>query len=130
VSDQEQVLYAFGPFGTAVCPGPYGVFKWQRSNMTRVELTDACLRGRKKRSFFVFGNASPGGPVVFEIPYAKVRLLRRYDHPAKLGLMDVLELTFVSGDEQKVLSIAAYKGPVARALEVLRRYLPAAVVQG
>jgi hypothetical protein len=130
VSDQEQLLYTFGPFGTAVCPGPYGVFRWQKSNMTRVELTATRLRGRRKRSFFIFGNSSPGGEVVFEIPYANVRLVRRYDHPAKLGLMDVLEFTFVSGAEQKVLSIAAYKGPVAKALDVLRHHVPGELIQG
>jgi hypothetical protein len=129
VSDQGQVVYSFGPFGTAVCPGPYGIFKWQKSNMTRVELTDACLRGRKKRSFFIFGNSSPGGQVLFEIPYGNISLVRRYDHPAKLGVMDVLEFTFRSGAEQKVLSIAAYKGPAAQALEVLRRYVPGGLIQ-
>jgi hypothetical protein len=129
VSDPGQVIYTFGPFGTAVCPGPYGIFKWQKSNMTRVELTAACLRGRKKRSFFIFGNSSPGGEVVFEIPYVNIRSLRRYDHPAKLGVMDVLEFTFVSGAEQKVLSIAAYKGPAAQALEVIRQFVPAERIQ-
>ena len=129
MSEPEQVLFTIGPFGTAVCEGPYGVFKWQKSNITRVELTPTRVLGRKKRSFFVFGNSSPGGPVVFDIPYAAIRLLRRYDHPAKLGLMDVLEFTYVAGAEQKVLSVAAYKGPVAQALELFRHYVPAEVIQ-
>ena len=130
MSDPGQVIYSFGPFGTAVCAGPYGVFKWQRSNMTRVELTGSCLRGRKQRSFFIFGRSGSSGPVVFEVPYAALQSVRRSPHPARLGLMDVLELTFMSGCEQKVLSIAAYKAPVARALEVLRRYVPAELIQG
>jgi hypothetical protein len=130
MSDPGQVVYSFGPFGTAVCPGPYGIFRWQKTNMTRVEFTDTCLRGRKKRSFFIFGNSSPGGEVMFEIPYVNISLVRRYDHPAKLRVSDVLEFTFVSGEELKVLSIAAYKGPAARALEVLRRYVPGELIQG
>lgn len=128
-SDQEQVLFTIGPFGTAVCRGPYGVFKWQTNNMTRVELTPTRVLGRKKRSPFVFGDSSPGGPVVFDIPYAGIRLVRRYDHPAKLGLMDVLEFAFVSATEEKVLSVAAYKGQVSQALDVLRRYVPADLIR-
>ncbi len=127
--EQEQVLFTIGPFGTAVCKGPYGVFKWQKNNITRVELTPTRVLGRKKRSFFIFGNSSPGGPVVFDIPYAGIRLLRRYDHPARLGVMDVLEFSYDAGAGEQVLSVAAYKGPVAQALEVLRRYLPAELVQ-
>jgi len=130
VSDPGQILYSFGPFGTSVCRGPYGVFKWQRSNWTRVELTDTCLRGRRQRSFFTFNPRSSSGPVVFEVPYAAMQRVRRSPHPARLGLMDVLEFTFVAGGEQKVLSIAGYKGPVARALEVLRRFVPAELIQG
>ena len=59
MSDPEQVLCTFGPFGTAVCPGHYRAFTWQKSNSTRVE----------KRSFFIFGNSSPGGRVVLELTF-------------------------------------------------------------
>jgi hypothetical protein len=130
VSDVEQVLYTFGPFGTSVCDGPYGVFKWQRTNTVRVELTDRVLRGRKQRSFFVFNPLHSSGKVLFAVPYAGVLLVRRTPHPAKLGLMDVLELTFSVGDGEKVLSIAGYKDPVDKALAVLRRFVPPERIQG
>lgn len=125
----EQLLFTIGPFGTAVCPGPYSVFKWQKTNVTRVELTETRVRGRRQRSFFIFGRSASGGRVVFDIPYANILLVRRYGHPARLGLMDVLEFTFVSGGEEKMLSIAAYKGPVNQALQVLRRCLPAGCIR-
>jgi hypothetical protein len=93
-------------------------------------LTDTCLRGRTQRGFFSFGRPSSSGPVLFEVPYTDMCLLRRFDHPARLGLMDVLEFTFQEGAEHKVLTIAAYKASVARALGVLRSVLPAGIICG
>ena len=125
----EQVLYTFGPFGTCVCDGPYGVFKWQRTNTVRVELTDRVVRGRKQRSFFVFNPPHSSGKTLFAVPYAGLLLVRRSPLPARLGLMDVLELTYGAGDRQKVLSIAGYKDHVDKALGVLRRFVPAERIQ-
>ena len=69
MSDPEQVLCTFGPFGTAVCPGHYRAFTWQKSNSARVERTGTRVRGRRKRDFFIFGNSSPGGRVVLELTF-------------------------------------------------------------
>lgn len=124
MSDPEQVLYTFGPFGVSLCRGPYGVFKWQQTNITRVEFTDTRIRGLKQRAFSVFGRSDAGGEPVFDIPYDSIQGVRRLPHPARLGLQDVLEFTYGAAGEPTVLSIACYKEPAARALDVLRRFVP------
>ncbi len=54
MDNAEQTLHSFGPLGVSVCRGPYGVFKWQQTDITRVELTERRIFGRKQRAFGLF----------------------------------------------------------------------------
>ena len=119
----ETALCTFGPFGVSVCRGPYGVFRWQRTNSTRVVLTDRRLLGLRQRAFSLFGRSAAGREPEFDVPYAAIVGVRRRPHPARLGLQDVLEITFEADGEGRVLSVAAYKPAVAQALAVLCRYV-------
>lgn len=130
MSDPEQTLFAFGPFGVSVCRGPYGVFKWQQTNITRVELTERRIRGLKQRAFGVFGRSHSGRDPVFDIPYVAILGVRRLPHPAGLRVQDVLELTHSVDGEPSVLSIAGYKQPIEDACRVLGRFVPAARITG
>ena len=72
MAQTEQRLYSFGPFGVSVCDGPYGIFKWQKKNVTVVELTDRCIKGIDNRGLGLFRFRSWGSDSSFEIPYASV----------------------------------------------------------
>jgi hypothetical protein len=120
--DTEQLLLRFGPFGVSVCDGPYGIFRWQRKNVYVIELTDRCLRGSRSSRVLVL--ARPRGGVSFEIPYAAIISTRLYPHPARLGLMQVLEISYGDAQGARMKSIAAYNGPAASAFAILQRYAP------
>jgi hypothetical protein len=124
MAEAEKVLCAFGPFGVSVCNGPYGVFKWQKTNMTRIELTDTCIRAVIQRAFGPFGRwRSRKGPF-FEIPYASLVAVRLLPHPARLGLQQVLDIVYREGEVTREVSIAAYNAPARRAFAVLLRHAP------
>jgi hypothetical protein len=119
--DTEQPLLSFGPFGVSVCEGPYRIFKWQWQNVFVIELTDHCLRG-SRRSRLVL-KRRPGG-ASFEIPYATIISVKLYPHPARLGLMQVLDITYRDTEEVREKSIAAYNRSAESAFAILQRYAP------
>ena len=90
--DTEQPLLSFGPFGVSVCDGPYGVFKWQWQNVFLIEFTDHCLRGSRRFRFPFFRHSRGGAS--FEISYPTIISVRLSPHPARLGLMQVLDITY------------------------------------
>ena len=126
MGDEEALLCAFGPFGVSVCNGPYGVFKWQKTNMTRIELTGTCIRAIIQRAVGPFaGRRSRKGPL-FEIPYAAIVSVRLLPHPAHLGLQQVLEIVWHEGDNTtREVSIAAYNDPAKQAFAILQEHAPA-----
>ena len=123
MADADELLCAFGPFGVSVCNGPYGVFKWQKTNMTRVELTDTCIRGVIQHALGLFGRRPRKGPL-FEIPYSAIVSARLLPHPAGLGLQQILDIVFREGDSTREVSIAAYNGPAREAFAILQRFAP------
>jgi hypothetical protein len=122
VVDTEQLLFGFGPFGVSVCDGPYGVFKWQWQNVFAIELTDRCLRG-SRRSRLSFGRRSRGG-ASFEIPYGAIMSVKVSPHPARLGAMQVLDITYRDATGVREKSIVAYNRPAETAFAILRRFMP------
>jgi len=122
VADAEELLCTFGPFGVSVCDGPYGVFKWQKTNMTRIDLTDTCLRAVIQRAFGPFGGRRSTKAPLFEIPYASVVSTTLMPHPAHLGLQQVLDIVYREGDDTREVSIAAYNGPAKEAFAILQRF--------
>lgn len=106
----EQVLFSFGPLGVSVCRGRYSMWKWQRKNSTVIELTTLGIRGVPRR-----GLASRA----FAIPYPSIVSVQVYDHPARLGLQQVLDVRYRVGAGVEELSICAYRQNVRRACEVL-----------
>jgi hypothetical protein len=120
--DTEQLLLSFGPFGVSVCDGPYRVFRWQWQNVFLIELTDHCLRGSRRSRSFLRGRRESGAP--FEIPYNMILSLQLLPHPARLGLMQVLEVTYRDAKEVRVKSIAAYNRWAESAFALLERYAP------
>jgi hypothetical protein len=121
--DMEQPLLAFGPFGVSVCDGPYRVFKWQWQNVFVIELTDRCLRGNRRTRFGLGGSRGRGSS--FEIPYAAIMSVKLLAHPARLGLMQVLDVIY--RDDRGAVrekSIAAYNQPATSAFSILQRYAP------
>jgi hypothetical protein len=123
MADMEQTLLSFGPFGVSVCEGPYAVFKRQWQNVFLIELTDHCLRGSRRSRFLLPKRQRRGAS--FEIPYTTIISVKLSPHPARLGLMQVLEVTY--RDPQggvRVKSIAAYNRWAEGALAILQRYVP------
>jgi hypothetical protein len=120
--DTEQPLLSFGPFGVSVCEGPYGVFKWQRQNVFRIELTDQCLRGSRRSGFPLLSRPRRGGS--FEIPYGALISVKLSPHPARLGLMRVLDIIYRDAQGVREKSIAAYNGPAESAFAILQRHAP------
>ena len=125
MDDSGPLLCSFGPFGVSVCNGPYGVFKWQKKNVTVVELTDSCIRGIVNRSFGFFGRRSQARDSSFEIPYAAIVSVQLRPHPARLGLMQVLDITYREGEQVCEKSIASYNGRIQSAYAILQRHAPA-----
>ena len=120
--DTEQPLLSFGPFGVSVCDGPYGIFKWQWQNVFLIELTDRCLRGSRSSRFLFL--ARPRGGASFEIPYAAIISVKISPHPAHLGLMQVLEVTYRDAQGVREKSIAAYNQSAETAFAILQRFVP------
>jgi hypothetical protein len=120
--DAEQSLLSFGPFGVSVCEGPYRVFNWQWQNVFVIELTDHCLRGSRRSRLPFFGRGRRGSS--FEIRYDTIISVKFYPHPARLGAMKVLDITYrdVQGVREK--SIVAYNRSVEAAFAILKRYAP------
>jgi len=50
----ETPLLCFGPFGVTVCDGPYSMYKWQRKNVTVIELTNTGIHGIPNKKFGLF----------------------------------------------------------------------------
>jgi hypothetical protein len=124
MTDAEELLCTFGPFGVSMCDGPYGVFKWQKTNMTRIDLTDTCLRAVIQRAFGPFGGRPSRKAPLFEIPYASIVSVRLLPHPARLGLQQVLDIVYREGDDTREVSIAAYNTPAEKAFAILQHYAP------
>ncbi len=124
--DTEQSLLSFGPFGVSVCDGPYRVFKWQWQNVFLIELTDRRLKASRRFRFPLLG-ARRGG-ASFEIPYAGIISVELLPHPARLGLMEVLDVTYRDAAGAHEKSIAAYNGPAESAFVILQRFAPQGTV--
>jgi hypothetical protein len=122
--DAEQLLLSFGPFGVSVCEGPYGIFKWQRQNVFLIELTDHRLRGIRRSRLPFFRRSRNGA--TFEIPYEAIISVRFLLHPARLGAMKVLDITYRDTQGVREKSIAAYNRPAQNAFAILRRFAPQA----
>jgi hypothetical protein len=124
----EQLLLRFGPFGVSVCDGPYRVFKWQWQNVFTIELTDHGLRGSRMSRPSFLGRRRGGGS--FEIPYETIISVKFSPHPARLGAMRVLEITYRDAAEVHEKSIAAYNRSVENAFAILQRFAPAGTLTG
>jgi len=124
VVDSEQTLLSFGPLGVSVCDGAYRVFKWQWQNVFRIEFTDRCLRASLTIRFPLFGHGRKGAS--FEIPYAAVVSMRLLAHPTRLGVMQVIDITYrdAQGPGVHEKSIAAYNGAAESAFAVPRSFAP------
>ena len=120
--DTEQSLLRFGPFGVSVCDGPYAVFKWQWQNVFAIELTDHCLRGSRRFRFPFLGYGRARAS--FEIPYDAITSVRFFPHPARLGVMEVLAITYCDAQGVREKSIAAYNRPAESAFAILQRFAP------
>ena len=118
--DTEQPLLSFGPFGVSVCDGPYRVFKWQWQNVFVIELTDRCLKGRRRFRLPFLGHR--GGSASFEIPYDTITSVKFFSHPARLGVMEVLDITYRDAKGVHEKSIAAYNRPAESAFAILQRF--------
>ena len=121
---RERVLFRFGPFGVSVCRGPYSIWKWQRKNVTVIELTDWRIVGIPNRRPGLGALRPTLGSMSFEIPYAEIVSLQVYDHPARLGLMQVLDIKYRVGEgvdagvEER--SVCTYNQTVQRAYETIK----------
>lgn len=122
--DMEQTLFSFGPFGVSVWDGPFGIFRWHWENVFVIEITDHCLKGRRKWRFLSFPRPRGGTP--FEIPYASVTSVRLMPHPSPLSLMKVIAITYRDTQGPRVRSIAAYTASAERAFSILQRFVPTA----
>jgi len=120
--DTERPLLSFGPFGVSVCDGPYGIFKWQWQNVFLIELTNHCLRGSRRFRFPRLRRSRKGAS--FEIPYATIISVKLAPHPARLGLMQVLDITYRDAQGVREKSIAAYNRSAESAFAILQRYTP------
>ena len=119
--ETEEPLLSFGPFGVSVCEGAYAALKWQERNVFLIELTDHSLRGTR-RSRIPLLRCLQGG-ASFEIPYAAITAVKLSPHPARLGVMQILEITYRDRGVLKK-SIAAYNGPAESAFAILQRFAP------
>lgn len=122
--DAEEVILSFGPFGVSVCDGPYGVFKWQWQNVFLIELTDHSLRGTRRSRFRLLGRSRAGAS--FEIPYDTIISVKLSPHPARLGVTQVLDISYRDSQGVREKSIAAYNRLAESAFAVLQRLAPCA----
>lgn len=121
--DTEQLLLSFGPLGVSVCDGPYGVYKWQWQNVFLIQLTVDSLRASRKFRVPLFGRWVGAS---FEIPYSAIVSVEVKPHPARLGVMQVLDITYREGRGVREKSIAAYNGPAQSAFAILQSHAPQA----
>jgi hypothetical protein len=119
-----QPLLSFGPFGVSVCDGPYRIFKWQTMNAFLIELTDRYLRVSPRPRVRFLGRRRGGAS--FEIPYDSIVSVKLSPHPARLGLMQVLDITYRDGESVHEKSIATYNQSAERAFAILKVYAPPA----
>jgi hypothetical protein len=124
MTDAEQRLFAFGPFGVSVCDGPYGIFKWQKQNVTVIELTERCIKGTPGQSFGFFKLRSRLGGSSFEISYDSIVSAELLPHPARLGLMQVLDIKYHEGERISEKSIASYNDRMEKSLAIIQRHAP------
>ncbi|MCL5736973.1 MAG: hypothetical protein M1274_15635 [Actinobacteria bacterium] len=84
--------------------GPYSIFKWQRKNVFLIVLTGHCLQGiRRFRRFFAHPKVAS-----FEIPHSSTVSVKLSPHPARLGLMKVVDITYRDAEGVREKSIATY----------------------
>ena len=119
----EDLLLSFGPFGVAVCQGPYGIFRWQRQNVFTIQLTNCRLIGIR-RSRLRLRRSRGGEP--FEISYQAIVSVRLLPHPSPIGLMKVLDIVYRDAGMVQERSIAAYSQFAERAFAILQAYAPGA----
>jgi len=120
----ETSLLTFGPFGVTVCDGPYSMFKWQRKNVTMIEVTNLRIMGVPNQSigfFKLWGKRKD----CFEIPYSSIVSLEVFPHPAHLGLMDVLDIKYRLGGAMQEKSICSYSNNIKRAYQLIQPLIPA-----
>ena len=119
----EALLFSFGPFGVEACEGPYSIWKLHRRNCFVVELTDTrlCLvAGTGFGLLTVPALRYPWGlRLPIQVPYSSVTSVEVKRHPSPLALMEVLDVRYIEGASGRELSIAAYRGNVRRALEII-----------
>lgn len=60
----------------------------------------------------------------FEVPYAAITSLWVYPHPARLGMMDVLDVCYDEGAVAREKSVCTYRDRIRRAWEIVCRYRP------
>jgi zinc-ribbon domain len=120
----EVLLFSFGPFGVSVCDGPYSMFKWQRKNTTVIEVTNLGILGKPNRrpGFARLRPVRKNAP--FEIPYGSIVAAQVYPHPARLGLMEMLDITYREGGSIYEKSICSYRDSIQRTFAILESHLP------
>jgi hypothetical protein len=107
-----------------VCEGPYGIFKWQKKNVTVIELSDRCIRGIANRGFGFLKLPALGRDPSFEIPYAAIVSVQVLPQPAGLGLMQVLDIKYREGEQVCEKSIASYNDRIQNAYAILQSHVP------
>jgi hypothetical protein len=121
-SPDEQTIFSFGPFGVTVCEGPYSMFKWQRKNITTIALTNQRICGVANRRFgpgALPETTGIGGRAQFNIPYSSIISVEVYQHPANLGLMNVLDITYSDGSTTMEKSICSYSNNINQAYGII-----------
>lgn len=124
IENTETTLLTFGPFGVSVCDGPYSMFRWQRKNVTIIEVANVRIRGFPNHSLGFF-RLRPIRRSSFEIPYSAVLSLEVYPHPAGLGLMRVLDIKYRQGGMIGEKSICSYSQNIEKAYQLIRPLVPA-----
>lgn len=121
--NRETLLFSFGPFGVEVCEGPFSVWKPHRRNCFVVELTDTrlCLVASTGFGFFsVPALRYPWGVrLPLQIPCSSVISAEVCRHPSPISLLEVLDVRYREGESEREISIAARRGNVRRAREII-----------
>jgi hypothetical protein len=120
----ETSLLTFGPFGVTVYDGPYSMFKWQRKNVTTIEVTNLRILGVPNQSLGFF-KLRGRRKDCFEIPYSSIVSLEVFPHPAHLGLMDILDIKYRLGGAMQEKSICSYSNNIKRAYQLIQPLIPA-----